>query len=338
MIVVMSAGAPSADLERVKQVIHSQGLRTRVVSGEVKSIVCVLGGPDRDSLFKLIEPLPGVEQVLTVLHPFKLASRDFHPTDTVVSIDGRSVGGEELALIAGPCSVEGEDMLLQVADAVRAAGAHFLRGAVFKPRTSPYAFQGLKEKGLEILARVRERTGLAIVTEVLSPVDVPLAAQYVDVIQVGARNMQNFPLLETVGRFSKPVLLKRGMMASVEEWLMSAEYILDAGNPSVILCERGIRTFETYTRNTLDLSAVPVVKRLSHLPVVVDPAHAAGDRQYVTALSKAAVACGADGLMVEVHPDPSRALSDGKQSLDLAGFGRLVDEVSRIAGVVGRTL
>ncbi len=331
MIVVLRAGAPEADVERVKEVIEGQGLRTRVVVGEVKTIVCVLGVSDRDSLARLIEPLPGVEQILTVLHPFKLASRELHPEDTVVTVGGRTIGAGELAVIAGPCAVESEEMLLEVAETVREAGAHFLRGAIFKPRTSPYSFQGLKERGLEILARVRERTGLAIVTEVTSVVDVPMAAQYVDVIQVGARNMQNYPLLETVGRFSRPVLLKRGMMASIEEWLMSAEYVLDAGNPAVILCERGIRTFETYTRNTLDLSAVPVVKRLSHLPIIVDPSHAAGDRHYVTALAKAAVACGADGLMVEVHPDPSRALSDGKQSLDLEGFRRLMAEVTMLS-------
>lgn len=331
MIVVLRAGAPEADVERVKEVIEGQGLRTRVVVGEVKTIVCVLGVSDRDSLARLIEPLPGVEQILTVLHPFKLASRELHPEDTVVTVGGQRIGAGELAVIAGPCAVESEEMLLEVAEVVREAGARFLRGAIFKPRTSPYSFQGLKERGLEILARVRERTGLAIVTEVTSVVDVPMAAQYVDIIQVGARNMQNYPLLETVGRFSRPVLLKRGMMASIEEWLMSAEYILDAGNPAVILCERGIRTFETYTRNTLDLSAVPVVKRLSHLPIVVDPSHAAGDRHYVTALAKAAVACGADGLMVEVHPDPSRALSDGKQSLDLDGFRRLMAEVTMLS-------
>ena len=338
MIVVMQAGVPASDVERVEQVIREQGMRTRVVNGDVKSIVCVLGATDRDALAKLIEPLPGVEHILTVLHPFKLASREFHPADTVVPVGERCIGGAALAVIAGPCSVENEDMLQRSAEAIRAAGAGFLRGAIFKPRTSPYAFQGLREKGLEILARVRESTGLAIVTEVLSVVDVPLAAQYVDMIQVGARNMQNYPLLDTVGRFSKPVLLKRGLMASIEEWLMAAEYILDAGNPHVVLCERGIRTFETYTRNTLDLSAVPVVKRLSHLPVVVDPAHAAGDRAYVTALSRAAVACGADGLMVEVHPDPSRALSDGKQSLDLQGFDALMAQVRTIAGAVGRTM
>jgi 3-deoxy-7-phosphoheptulonate synthase len=338
MIVVMAAGAPPADLERVEELIREQGLRSRIVVGDVKSIVCVLGVTERDRLARLLEPLPGVEQIVTVLHPFKLASREFRREDTVVPVGGRSVGATPLAVVAGPCSVEGEEMLREVAETVRAAGAGFLRGAIFKPRTSPYAFQGLREKGLEILARVREQTGLAIVTEVISVVDVPLAAQYVDVIQVGARNMQNFPLLETVGRFSKPVVLKRGMMASIEEWLMAAEYILDAGNPNVILCERGIRTFETYTRNTLDLSAVPVVKRLSHLPILVDPAHAAGDREYVTALARAAVACGADGLMVEVHPNPSRALSDGRQSLDLAGFRHLMSEVARVAEVAGRTL
>jgi 3-deoxy-7-phosphoheptulonate synthase len=342
MIVVMSPGCGESAIARVKQVVQQEGLRTRVVVGEVQSIVCVLGVTDRDRLAKQIEPLAGVEQILTVLHPFKLAAREVHPADTVVHVGERTIGGSKatsfgggsLAVVAGPCSVENEEMLLASAEAIRDAGAGFLRGGIFKPRTSPYAFQGLREKGLEILARVRERTGLAIVTEVVSPVDVPLAAQYVDVIQVGARNMQNFSLLEAVGAFRKPVLLKRGLSSTIEEWLMSAEYILDAGNPDVILCERGIRTFETYTRNTLDLSAVPVVKRLSHLPILVDPAHGTGDRRYVAAMARAAIACGADGLMVEVHPDPSHALSDGKQSLDFAGFADLMKQVEKIARVM----
>jgi len=332
----MQVGATPQEVAGVEELIHREGMRTRTVNGDMKSIVCVLGVSDRERLAALLEPLSGVEQILTVLHPFKLASREFHPGNTVVPVGDCAIGGPELAVIAGPCSVESEEMLFQVATVLRAAGVRFLRGAIFKPRTSPYAFQGLREKGLEILARVRRETGLKIVTEVLSVVDVPMAAQYVDVIQVGARNMQNFPLLETVGRFSKPVLLKRGMMSSIEEWLMAAEYILDAGNPNVILCERGIRTFETYTRNTLDLSAVPVVKRLSHLPIVVDPAHAAGDRRYVPALAMAAVACGADGLMVEVHPDPSHALSDGKQSLELDHFQEFMAQVAPIAASVGR--
>jgi 3-deoxy-7-phosphoheptulonate synthase len=279
-----------------------------------------------------------VERLIPILHPFKLASREFHPDDTRIAVNGKRIGEKQVMVIAGPCSVESEETMLRIGEMVRESGAHFLRGGAFKPRTSPYSFQGLGERGLEILAKVRDETGLSIVTEVMSEVDVPLVYKYADVLQIGARNMQNFSLLRTVGRFSKPVLLKRGMSATMEEWLMSAEYILSEGNPNVILCERGIRTFEKYTRNTLDISAVPVVDHLSHLPIIVDPSHASGDWKYVTALSKAAIAAGADGLIIEVHTDPTKAVSDGKQSLNSRQFMVLIREIKQIAEAIGRSL
>ena len=336
MIVVMQAGASAADVERVDQIIREQGMRTRVVNGDVKSIVCVLGATDRDALTKLIEPLPGVEHILTVLHPFKLASREFHPADTIVPVGERCIGGPTLAVIAGPCSVENEEMLQRSAEAIRAAGVGFLRGAIFKPRTSPYAFQGLREKGLEILARVRERTGLAIVTEVLAPEHVPVLAEFADVLQVGARNMQNFALLTELGHIKHPVLLKRGFSNTVTEWLTAADYLLAGGNSQVILCERGIRTFEETTRFSLDIGSIPVVKKFSHLPVIVDPSHAAGHYSLVPAIAKAAVAAGADGLLIEVHPKPKEALVDGLQSLTPSDFSRLMKELKAIAQAIGR--
>jgi 3-deoxy-7-phosphoheptulonate synthase len=261
-----------------------------------------------------------------------------HPQDTVVAINGKRIGGKELAIMAGPCAVESETGFLEIADRVKEAGAKFLRGGVFKPRTSPYSFQGLGEKGLEIMAKARARTGLSLVTEVMSEVDVPMVAQYVDIIQIGARNMQNYALLKTIGRFNKAVLLKRGMSATIEEWLMAAEYILSEGNPNVILCERGIRTFEPYTRNTLDISAAPVVDHYSHLPIIMDPSHASGDWKYVSALARAGIAVGADGLIIETHTDPSAALSDGKQSLTPENFSRLMKEIKKIAEAIGRKL
>jgi 3-deoxy-7-phosphoheptulonate synthase len=272
------------------------------------------------------------------LSPFKLASREFHPENTVVSVNDKTIGDRMISVIAGPCAVESESMMIELACALKESGAQYLRGGAYKPRSSPYSFQGLGEKGLEILARAKEKAGLSIVTEVLSEIDVPLVYKYADILQIGARNMQNFPLLKTVGRFNKPVLLKRGMSATIEEWLMAAEYILAEGNQNVILCERGIRTFETYTRNTLDISAIPVVKRFSHLPIIVDPSHASGDWRYVNALAKSAIAAGADGIIVEVHPDPMNALSDGKQSLKIEVFRELIEDIKKIANAIGRTL
>ncbi len=338
MIVTMSVNATADEIKQVIKRVEDAGYHVKLFQGEKKAVIHIWGVTDKEKLMRKIESLPGVERLIPILHPFKLASREFHPDDTVVSVDGRLIGGKELAIIAGPCAVESEAILLEIAEEVKQAGARFLRGGVFKPRTSPYSFQGLREKGLKILARVREKTGLLIVTEVMSEVDVPLVSQYVDIFQIGARNMQNFSLLRTVGRFSKPVLLKRGMSATIEEWLMAAEYILAEGNPRVILCERGIRTFEPYTRNTLDISAVAVVNRLSHLPIIVDPSHSSGDWQYVDALARAGIAAGADGLIIEVHPNPAEALSDGKQSLRPERFSRLMEELRGIAQVVGRQL
>ncbi len=338
MIVTMSVKATEKEIKDVIKKVEGEGYHTQLFQGEKKAVIHVWGVTDKERLMRKIESLSGVEKLIPILQPFKLASREFHPDDTVVSVDGRTIGGRELAIITGPCAVESESILLEIADVVKQAGAKFLRGGVFKPRTSPYSFQGLREKGLEILARVREKTGLLVVTEVMSEVDVPLVAQYVDILQIGARNMQNFALLRTVGRFPKPVLLKRGMSATMEEWLMAAEYILSEGNSRVILCERGIRTFESYTRNTLDISAVPVVNRLSHLPIIIDPSHSSGDWQYVDALSRAGIAAGADGLIIEVHPNPAEALSDGKQSLKPRRFCQLMQELKEIARAVGRQI
>ncbi len=338
MIITMSVSARPRAIEAVQTRLKEMGYETRLSTGEKKTVIHVIGATDRERIIKMIEPMDDVENLIPILRPFKLASREFHPEDTVVPVNGKKIGGRELAIIAGPCAVESEDQLMAIADLVKKAGATFLRGGVFKPRSSPYSFQGLGEKGLEIMARARERTGMALVTEVISEIDVPMVCQYVDIIQIGARNMQNFSLLRTVGRFTKPVLLKRGMSATIEEMLMAAEYILAEGNPNVILCERGIRTFERYTRNTLDISCAPVIEHLSHLPVIVDPSHAAGDWRYVHALARAGIAAGADGLIVEVHTDPAQALSDGKQSLKPERFASLMSEISKIAAAIGRTV
>jgi 3-deoxy-7-phosphoheptulonate synthase len=282
--------------------------------------------------------LPGVERVMPVSRPFKLASRDFHPDNTVIDINGHPVGGNLVTIVAGPCSVESREQFLEIAYAVREAGAHLLRGGAFKPRTSPYSFQGMGEEGLQIMAEAREETGLPIVTEVMSPEDLPLIEKYADVLQIGARNTQNYALLKAVGKSHLPVLLKRGMMSTIEELLMSAEYILAHGNPNVMLCERGIRTFETYTRNTLDINAVPVLKELTHLPVIVDPSHATGKWSLVQSASLAGVAAGADGLIIEVHNHPELAVSDGAQSLKPNRFQDLMAQVHRVAEAVDRTV
>jgi len=334
----MLVAAKPREINAVQVKLKELGYETRVSTGEKKTVIHVIGATDRDRIIKTVEPMDGVENLIPILSPFKLASREFHPADSVVPVDGKKIGGRELAIIAGPCAVESEAVLLEIAGLVKKAGATFLRGGVFKPRSSPYSFQGLGEKGLEIMARVRERTGLSIVTEVISEIDLPLMCQYVDMLQIGARNMQNFSLLKTVGRFQKPVLLKRGMSATIEELLMAAEYILAEGNPNVVLCERGIRTFERYTRNTLDISAAPVIEHLSHLPVIIDPSHASGDWRYVNALARAGIAAGADGLIVEVHTDPAQALSDGKQSLKPERFHELMAEIKKIASAIGRSV
>ncbi|MEK7338827.1 MAG: 3-deoxy-7-phosphoheptulonate synthase [candidate division NC10 bacterium] len=337
MVIVMRSGASQQEIEQVAQKITAYGLTPHVSRGVERTIIGAIGD-ERILREVALEALPGVEKVLPILKPFKLASRDFKPENSVILVNGVEVGGERLAVIAGPCSVEGREMVLEVARAVKAAGARLLRGGAFKPRTSPYTFQGLGEEALRYLAEAREATGLPIVTELMDPRDAPLVLKYADLIQIGARNMQNFRLLKEVGSHRKPVLLKRGMSSSIKELLMSAEYILSEGNYNVILCERGIRTFEDFTRNTLDLSAVPALKSLTHLPVIVDPSHGTGKWDLVPPMALAAVAAGADGLMVEVHPKPEDALSDGPQALVPKRFERLMADLTALAPVVGRTL
>ncbi|HHV62010.1 MAG TPA: 3-deoxy-7-phosphoheptulonate synthase [Firmicutes bacterium] len=337
MIIVMLPGATHREVDGVVARIEAAGLRVHVSRGEERTIIGAVGDVRRLEP-EALQVLPGVERVVRILHPFKLASREWHPEPSVVKVGDVEVGGDRLAVIAGPCSVEGEEMLVEAAKAVKAHGASILRGGAFKPRTSPYSFQGLGVEGLRMLAKVGKSLNMPVATEVLSEEHVGIVAELADCLQIGARNMQNFALLQEVGRTGKPVILKRGLMSSVDEWLQAAEYILSEGNHKVILCERGIRTFETYTRNTLDLSAVPLVKKLSHLPVIVDPSHATGRADLVGAMSKAAIAAGADGLLIEVHPDPPKALSDGQQSLRPDEFGRLMGELERIASAIGRPL
>lgn len=333
VIVVMNEGASRDDVQSVVELLQSKGLGVHVSEGAEKTIVGVIGPKERVRELPL-ETLSGVEKVVAVSKPFKLASRAFHPQDTLVEVGNVVIGGSNPVIIAGPCSVESREQIIEVAHLVKASGAQMLRGGAFKPRTSPYAFQGLGEEGLKYLAAARAETGLPIVTEIMDAELRTMMEQYVDVFQIGARNMQNYPLLKAVGKSTKPVLLKRGLSATIEEWLMAAEYVLAGGNPNVILCERGIRTFETYTRNTLDLNAVPVVQHLSHLPVVVDPSHGVGHWRYVTAMARAGIAAGANGLIVEVHPNPKEAMSDGDQSLTLENFGQLVGEIRRISAAM----
>jgi 3-deoxy-7-phosphoheptulonate synthase len=337
MIIVMQAHAPQADLDRVVARVESMKLRPHVIVGTERTVVAVVGD-ERDATNAAFETLPGVASVLPILAPYKVASREVQAETTVVRAGPLSVGGRSIGVIAGPCSVESSDQIVGTARAVKAAGATGLRGGAFKPRTSPYSFQGMKEKGLELLAEARAETGLAVVTEVVAPEDVPLVARYADVLQVGARNMQNYRLLEAVGRTQVPVLLKRGPAATVEELLLAAEYILDAGNRQVMLCERGIRTFETHTRFTLPLATVPWLHARTHLPVVVDPSHGTGHANLVESMAAASVAAGADGLIIEVHPDPKCASSDGAQTLDFTGFERTMQVCRRVAEAVGRTL
>jgi 3-deoxy-7-phosphoheptulonate synthase len=337
MIVVLQKGASEENLQNVIIQLESFGFLTHIVRGTEKTIVGAIG--DKSRLVELpLEAMPGVEKVVPVLAPYKLASREFKPADTVIRIGDVAIGGPEVQIMAGPCAVESKEQLLETAYIVKKAGAKILRGGAYKPRSSPYSFQGLKEKGLEYLALAREKTGLLIITEVLDPHTIDLVAHYADILQIGARNMQNFTLLQEAAKSGKPILLKRGPSATIEEWILAAEYILSAGNPNVILCERGIRTFETYTRNTLDLSAVPIIKHLSHLPVVVDPSHGTGKWRWVQPMSQAAVACGADGLIIEVHPRPGEALSDGSQSLTPENFTQLVKNLGTIAHAVGRNI
>ncbi len=334
MIVVMKEGATQEEIQEVAELLKAKGLGVHISQGEEKTIIGVIGQKERVRELP-VESMPAVEKVVPVSNPFKLASRAFHPQDTLVTVGNHVVGSGEPTIIAGPCSVESLEQIIEVAEGVKRSGAHMLRGGAFKPRSSPYSFQGLGETGLQYLAEARERTGLPIVSEVMEIDTLSMMCEYVDVLQIGARNMQNYPLLRAVGKTQMPVLLKRGLAATMEEWLMSAEYVLSEGNPNVILCERGIRTFETYTRNTLDLNAVPVVQNLSHLPVIVDPSHGVGKWQFVTAMARAGIAAGANGLIVEVHPNPKEAFSDGDQSLTLESFDTMVKEVNRIAQALG---
>jgi len=337
MIIVMKHSATTTEINAVVEHVESLGFRAHLSQGEERTIIGVIGD-ERPLDPEHFELLAGVERVVRILHPFKLASRDFHPDDSIIKLNGLAIGGSPIVLMAGPCSVESREQLRETAAAIKAAGAHILRGGAFKPRTSPYAFQGLGLKGLELLREARDEFHLPIVTEVLSPQDVTLVAQYADILQIGARNMQNFALLRAVGEMQKPVLLKRGMMSTIEELLMAAEYILAHGNSRVILCERGIRTFETATRNTFDINAIPMLKTLTHLPVIADPSHGTGKWELVTPIARAAIAAGADGLIVEVHPDPARALSDGAQSLTPKRFAEMVAQVRRIAEAIGRSV
>jgi 3-deoxy-7-phosphoheptulonate synthase len=331
MIAVVKPGANEQQINNLLAWFHSRKLKTHVSKGEFQTIIGLIGDTSQVDI-DLLEGLEIVESVKRISEPFKRANRKFHPADTVVDIDGVKIGGGHFQMIAGPCSVESPEQILCVAESVKASGAALLRGGAFKPRTSPYAFQGLRAEGIDLLLEAKAKTGMPIVTEIMNAVHLPLFEQ-VDVIQVGARNMQNFELLKELGELKKPILLKRGFANTLQELLMSAEYIMAEGNENVILCERGIRTFETYTRNTLDLSAVPVLKELSHLPVIIDPSHAIGVSRYVKSMALAAVAAGADGLIIEVHNDPPNAVCDGAQSLTPEQFADLADRVRRIREV-----
>jgi 3-deoxy-7-phosphoheptulonate synthase len=337
MIIVMKRGASAADLSYVVSQVETFGYKAHLSQGTERTIVGVVGD-DRPLENHNFELLPGVEQIVRILQPFKLASRDFHPENTIVDVRGVHVGGNKVVIVAGPCSVESRSQLLETAWAVKEAGATILRAGAFKPRSSPYSFQGMGEEALELLAEARDEVGLPIITEVMSTEQVPLVCKYADVLQIGARNMQNFPLLQAVGRTRIPIMLKRGLMNTIQEWLLSSDYILSGGNRQVMLCERGIRTFETATRNTFDINAIPLMKGLTHLPILGDPSHGTGKWDLVAAVGRACIAAGADGLMVEVHPDPAKALSDGAQSLKPERFAEMVASIRLIAPAVGRTL
>ncbi len=338
MIIVMKGTATEENLQHVIHTIEELGYQSHVIRGTQRSVIGAVGDERGKARLQSLEAMEGVESVVPILQPFKLASREFKPTKTIVRARDVEIGGERIVVMAGPCTVENHGQLLETAKFVKQAGASMLRGGAFKPRTSPYAFQGLGEEGLRLLAAARKETGLPIVTEVLKPEDVDLVADVADMLQIGARNMQNFALLKRVGEAKKPVLLKRGMSSTIQEFLMAAEYILSEGNYDVVLCERGIRTFETATRFTLDLNAIPVIKKLSHLPIIVDPSHGTGHWEYVTAMAKAGIACGADGLMIEVHMRPEVAVSDGIQSLKPAMFRQLMQEIAPLVQAAGRRL
>jgi 3-deoxy-7-phosphoheptulonate synthase len=346
MIIVMKAGASQQQIEHVFNKVLELGFRVHPIYGELRTVIACVGDERGKYRLQALESLEGVENVVPILKPFKLASREWHGSRTTITIPAPSgsnlppvvIGNGTIVVMAGPCSVESREQIILSAELVKKAGAKVLRGGAFKPRTSPYSFQGLEEEGLKLLAEAREHTGLIFVTEVITPVDVSMVADYTDILQIGARNMQNFVLLKEVGKLKKPVLLKRGQSNTLKELLMSAEYIMAQGNEQVILCERGIRTFEDYTRNTCDLSAVPALKELSHLPVIVDPSHGTGVRSLVTPISKAAIAAGADGLLIEVHPNPEEAFSDGAQSLTPEQFTILMDWIRKLAQIENKSV
>lgn len=337
MIIVMKQSATESDIKNVENRLIELGFKTHPINGDIKTVIGAIG--DKRLLnTHAVSQMQGVETLVPIMKPYKLASNELQQAPTVIDVGGVKIGGNEIVVMAGPCAIENENDFVETAKSVKKSGAKILRGGAFKPRSSPYAFQGLEEDGLKIMVSGREATGLKLVTEVVDTRDVELVNKYTDIFQIGARNMQNFRLLSEVGMTRKPVLLKRGLSATIEEWLMAAEYIIAEGNQEVILCERGIRTFETMTRNTLDLSAIPAIRDVSHLPVVVDPSHATGNWKYVPALAKGAIATGADGLIIEVHPNPPCALCDGPQSLRPERFNTLMDELRLVAQSVNRTL
>jgi 3-deoxy-7-phosphoheptulonate synthase len=339
-IIVLKPTATEDDLRRIVKKLEGRGLKANISKGTERTVIGVIGDTSKiaEEEEDAIRVMLGVEDVVRILKPYKLASRDFKAEDTVVDIKGNVIGGARIQVIAGPCAVESRTMIVSIAEKVKKAGASLLRGGAFKPRSSPYSFQGLGEEGLKYLSEAKKKTGLPIVTELMDPRDIEIITKYSDVIQIGARNMQNFRLLLEVGMCDKPILLKRGLSATIKEWLMAAEYIMSRGNQKVILCERGIRTFETATRNTLDISSIPLLKQLTHLPVMVDPSHGVGKWDLVAPMSKAAVAAGADGLLIEVHTNPEEALSDGEQSIKPTAFKKLMEELKPIAAAVGRKI
>jgi 3-deoxy-7-phosphoheptulonate synthase len=339
-IIVIKPTATEEDIRRIVKKLESRGLDVNISKGTERTVIGVIGDTSKISEEEenAIRVMPGIEDVMRILKPYKLASRDFKAEDTTIDIKGNVIGGKKIQVVAGPCAVESKTMIINIAEKVKEAGASFLRGGAFKPRTSPYSFQGLGEEGLKYLAEARERTGLPVVTELMDPRDIEVILKYADIVQIGARNMQNFRLLLEVGACDKPILLKRGFSSTIKEWLMAAEYIMSKGNQKIILCERGVRTFETATRNTLDLSAIPVLKQLTHLPVVVDPSHGVGKWDLVAPMSKASIAAGTDGLLIEVHVNPEEALSDGEQSLRPDYFKKLMNELKPIAIAVGREI
>ena len=338
MIIVMNQNATASEIEAVEEKIVALGYKTHEIVGVERKVIGAIGDEKGRDRLQSIESMAGVESVFPILKPYKLASREMQAKDSVIYAGGVPIGGKPIAVMAGPCSVESKDQVVTTAKLVKQGGANFLRGGAFKPRTSPYSFQGLEEEGLKLLAEAREQTGLPIVTEVMNPREVDLVAKYADLVQVGARNVQNFSLLKELGKIQKPILLKRGMMTTIKEFLMSAEYILSEGNHNVVLCERGIRTFETATRNTLDISCIPVLKKETHLPIIIDPSHATGHWDLVESMARASIAAGADGLMIEVHPDPANAYSDGPQSLKPDKFIALMENLKGFVSLMGRTL